>query len=333
MSRAAGGGRAFSFQLAHKGVSMKSSFCLAVAAVVVLGMSSAAMARGGGAAPRGNVGGGQRSAGDLDRGRAEGSGERQISNQGARENKLKNDNAQTHSVQNNRLQNNNVENKSQQLQSNYSNSARPFSPTWYANHPGAWQYTHPHADAWAVASLAGAAGWLGIPAYGTDDDSDAADDTVTTADTGDDQADDSENDDDQASTSDLAAATQLAASGANAASGSADFLPLGVFALAPQNQKEAAALLQIAVSKDGMIRGSYYDLLTDQGHTIQGAIDKKTQRVAFTIGNQGKTVFETQLVDLTDARGEISLHFANGEATDWTLSRYDADPSTGAVNH
>src|SRR5262249_34223916 len=102
-------------------------------------------------------------------------------------------------------------------------------------------------------------------------------------------------------------------------------------ALAPQGQKEATAMLQIAISKSGAVRGSYYDVLSDQGHAIQGAVDKKSQRVAFTVGSKGKTVFETQLADLTQPAGEISLHFADGQASDWTLARFEQTEVDGKL--
>ena len=58
----------------------------------------------------------------------------------------------------------------QNKRSSFKNGAQPFTAEWYADHPAAWQYTHPHADAWAVASAAGVAAWLGWanqPVYGT----------------------------------------------------------------------------------------------------------------------------------------------------------------------
>ena len=53
---------------------------------------------------------------------------------------------------------------SAQLKATLPAGERPFTPAWYANHSTAWQYSHPHADAWAVASIGTVAVWLGIPA-------------------------------------------------------------------------------------------------------------------------------------------------------------------------
>ncbi|HEX3726883.1 MAG TPA: hypothetical protein VHV08_11600 [Pirellulales bacterium] len=215
-------------------------------------------------------------------------------------------------------------NQVSQLRTNHAPENRPFTTGWYGSHPGAWQATRGYGDAWAAASFASAAGWLGLDDYA--DDGAASDDSANTADTSADTATDvadSGDGQEQESTSDPAAATQLAQSGAANVPAEADFLPLGVYALAPDGQKESTAMVQIAVSKQGVVRGSYYDLVSDQGHAISGAIDKKTRRVAFTIGSKGKTVFETQLADLTQPSGELSVHFPDGQASDWSVARFE----------
>ena len=37
-----------------------------------------------------------------------------------------------------------------------------FTLAWYRDHPNAWHLTHPHADAWAIATMATVAGWVGL---------------------------------------------------------------------------------------------------------------------------------------------------------------------------
>ena len=105
------------------------------------------------------------------------------------------------------------------------------------------------------------------------------------------------------------------------------FLPLGVFSIAPEGQHEASALVQLAISKAGQVRGTYYDLLTDHDQPIRGAVNKKTQQVAFTFGENGKVTFETSLANLTQPTGAIAAHFENGKTSTWTLARYAKEPS------
>ena len=95
-------------------------------------------------------------------------------------------------------------------------------------------------------------------------------------------------------------AENLASSGAKAdASPDGDWLPLGVFALTKPDQTSSDVTIQLAINKQGIIRGNYTDNQTDKTQVIQGALDKKTQRVAFTIGDNKSEVIETGLYNLT----------------------------------
>jgi hypothetical protein len=226
--------------------------------------------RGGNFAPGGKIG--QQGAGNLDN-KLQGT--------------IKNGNV-AGNLQNGNLQNGNVQNKVSQLKTNFTAGNQPFTASWYANHPRAWQYTHPHADAWAVAGYGRAAAWLGLAAVTNDA---YVIDDVTTGDT--DDADQGE------------------------------FLPLGVFALAPQNERDANALVQLAVNKQGEVAGNYYDVLTGQDQTIAGKVDKQSKQVTFAVSPGGNVSFETSLANLTQARGSITLRFANGQSRQWTLARFD----------
>ena len=108
-----------------------------------------------------------------------------------------------------------------------------------------------------------------------------------------------------------------------AASDGGQYLPLGVFALAPQSEKDATALVQLAVDKQGNLRGNYYDVLSGQDQTVDGNVDKKTQRATFKVSPNGNVSFETTLANLTRATGSVTLRFENGQTRSWTLSRLD----------
>ncbi len=43
--------------------------------------------------------------------------------------------------------------------------------------------------------------------------------------------------------------------------------------------------MQLAVNKSGTLAGNYSDLISGTTVPIQGAVDKKTQRVAWTVGD------------------------------------------------
>jgi len=216
----------------------------------------------------------------------------------------------------------------------WSHNNRPFSHGWYGRHGGRWGYGWggwAWGNPWVPATWGATTAWLGwqnptpIPGnYGTvDDETDDAPNANAPAATPEDESDDYP----QYSDEQKNAAAQLAKSRATDPSKDTQFLPLGVYTLAPEDAEEATAILQLAVAKDGALRGTYLNLLNDTDHQVRGAVDKKTQRAAFTIGPLGKIVFETSLHNLTQAAGGIAVHYENGESRHWTLARYAKEPT------
>jgi hypothetical protein len=234
----------------------------------------------------------------------------------------------------------------------YAHHNHPFSHGW--GHRGwGWGggWGGGWGNAWAPATLGAAAGWLGAEALGSnaggyvpvdtvytsddgsnDDNQDVAaqagDTDDQTADANDDAAEENQNvaDADAPQAPPISsAAAELAKSGAVDPPKDAKLLPLGVYSIAPQGHTEASAMLQLAITKDGILRGSYYDLLSNEDHQVQGAVDKKTQRVAWTIGPKGKVLFETSLANLTQDKGPLSVHYEDGESRPWTIARYASE--------
>ena len=65
------------------------------------------------------------------------------------------------------------------------------------------------------------------------------------------------------------------------------WMPLGVFAMTHDDQTKPTLILQLAVDKNGTIRGNYTDTaVANDTKPVQGSVDKKTQRAAWTIGRQ-----------------------------------------------
>jgi hypothetical protein len=235
--------------------------------------------------------------------------------------------------------------------SNWAHHNRPFSRGWYGRHGGAWGYGWGGwgwGNPWAISTFGATTAWLGLegsePIYGnygtvdnvltsetadepTEESSNLENENEAAANQNDNQNDGEANNNSQLTPDQIAAARQLAIGGKNDPAKDTAFLPLGVFSIAPQGQAEASALVQLAVSKTGIVRGTYYDLLTDHDQPIRGALDKKSQQVAFTFGDQGKVTFETSLGNLTQAKGGIVAHFENGKTSNWTLARYEHEPT------
>ncbi len=117
-------------------------------------------------------------------------------------------------------------------------------------------------------------------------------------------------------------ATTLAATGAQAKTTAADeWLPLGVFAIAPDNVQQPIALAQLAVNKSGVIDGAYYDTISDSMQPIQGSIDAKTGRAAWSVAGNQKATFETTLQALTRDNGPLLLHLQGSQLQHWSLAR------------
>lgn len=95
-------------------------------------------------------------------------------------------------------------------------------------------------------------------------------------------------------------AAALAATGTQAdAPPDGQWLPMGVFALSKPGQEKSNVVIQLAVNKEGVIRGNYTDTATNKTQLIQGSVDKQTQRVAFSVGDSSSNLIETGLYNLT----------------------------------
>ena len=178
---------------------------------------------------------------------------------------------------------------------------QPFTADWYAEHPGAWRYSHPYAGWWGVAGTAGLAAWLGYSIG-------AGSSAVTTS---------------SAATTDGAAAEASASSQATASAETAatppadlEWMPLGVFATGPKGIDHAHIYLQLAVSRTGEIKGNYYDAVSDATQPITGSIDRETRKATWAVG-KGAT-FATTLEALTQTPSDVSMK-TGGVTQAWEL--------------
>jgi hypothetical protein len=98
---------------------------------------------------------------------------------------------------------------------------------------------------------------------------------------------------------------------------------LGVFAMVQGEEKEAKDIFQLAINKDGIIRGNFYSTLTETSTPVYGSVDKKTQRAAWIIGDKKDTVYETGVGNLSQAETEMLVHFGKERTQQWTLVRLE----------
>jgi hypothetical protein len=124
-------------------------------------------------------------------------------------------------------------------------------------------------------------------------------------------------------------ATQFADAGRDATPAKEDeWQSLGVFGMVQGDEKTAQQIFQLAVNKDGVVRGNYYDAVADNTLPIYGSVDKKTQRVAWSIGEKKTTVFETGLQNLTEEQTTLLVHYGTERTQQMVLVRLE-EPKKG----
>lgn len=108
-----------------------------------------------------------------------------------------------------------------------------------------------------------------------------------------------------------------------------DWQPLGTFSMAVrQDEVDPDRVVQLAVNKQGVVSGTVFNRKSGNLYNVQGRIDPATQRVAFTIGNDRNTVFETGLYNLTQDQTPILVHFSARQQETYMLARLP-EPESG----
>jgi len=182
-----------------------------------------------------------------------------------------------------------------------------YSGAWctahpWAWHPAAWAAAAWTAAAWTTANWANAAAWVGAAPqyyaynYGTDIDYQDGDVYYGGQLAGTSQQYYQE-------------AANLANSGASAPADNSQWLTLGVFGLMAEGKKTPDMVFQLAVDKQGIIRGNYFDQVTQTNLPVTGKVDKQDQRVAWSVASGKGIVVETGLYNLTQDESTALVHF------------------------
>jgi hypothetical protein len=105
-----------------------------------------------------------------------------------------------------------------------------------------------------------------------------------------------------------------------------DWMPLGVFAMTADGKPtgaEPTMYLQLAVSKQGVIHGTFQNRATNTVQAVEGMVDKQTQRAAWTAAGKSRPLMETGIVNLTQDTTPALVHFPDGTTQQWLLVRLD----------
>ncbi len=102
-----------------------------------------------------------------------------------------------------------------------------------------------------------------------------------------------------------------------------DWVPLGTFSVATSSEDQnPVRVAQLAYdNKQGLISGTILNRQSNNLYTLQGKVDRETQRVAFTLGNDPNTVFETGLYNLTQNATPVLLHQGTAQTQTWIFAR------------
>jgi hypothetical protein len=104
-----------------------------------------------------------------------------------------------------------------------------------------------------------------------------------------------------------------------------EWMPLGVFAVTQDDVNATNMLIQLAVNKDGLIGGTFYNESTEVAHPLEGMVDQTTQRAAWRAadGTNENIVMETGIFNLTEDEVSVLVHFGPETTQTWTMVRVD----------
>lgn len=172
---------------------------------------------------------------------------------------------------------------------------RPFTAQWYRQHPRAWQYGYPGDNAWVTGTADRLSRWLDTTVAG------AGRSVVQPV---------------AAVESD---GSQLQQTGS--------WMNVGVYSLAPDSAKTAERMVQLAVNPAGDVRGTHYDLISDEAVHVQGSVDKNNKLIVWSVGDHGQMIFQANLEQLLGSQAPVEAHFANGQTNRWTATKVQPPPN------
>jgi hypothetical protein len=192
-----------------------------------------------------------------------------------------------------------------------------FRPAWFALYPGAW-----FLPGWAAAQFWGVPGWDTVAAFGGYPTAPFYYDYGSTVVT---EGPVVYVNGESAGTIEQYAqqAAGFADAGRSVQPGDApdQWTPLGVFAMVSDGETKSSNIFELAVNKDGILRGNYYNSLTDTNEPIYGSVDKKSRRAAWTVGNRKTPVYEAGIANLTKDETTMMVHYGQEKSQQYTLVR------------
>ena len=104
------------------------------------------------------------------------------------------------------------------------------------------------------------------------------------------------------------------------------WMPLGVFGMVADSEEsttDPTMFLQLAVSKEGMIAGTFKNVVSGATVSIEGMVDKESQRAAWTEVGKTRPLMECGFSNLTQDTVTALMHYADGTTQRWLLIRME----------
>lgn len=105
-----------------------------------------------------------------------------------------------------------------------------------------------------------------------------------------------------------------------------DWMPLGVFAMVRDEKQHPQMILQLAMNKQGVLRGNFTDEITEHTQAVRGGYDLRTKRAAWIVGDHKTAVMEAGLSNLAEGDAPALIH-KNGKTDHWLLVRLQQPPA------
>ena len=82
--------------------------------------------------------------------------------------------------------------------------------------------------------------------------------------------------------------------------------------------------MQLATTKDGVVRGLQWDMKTNTSTEVAGSVDKKTYKVAWQASTPGALMFETNIDELTQKESRVNVYNPTTKGlVSWQLIQID----------
>jgi hypothetical protein len=121
-------------------------------------------------------------------------------------------------------------------------------------------------------------------------------------------------------------AEELAASAPETPPENMEWMSLGVFALTQDGQAtgtQPTLYMQLVISKEGVISGTFDNKTSGESQTLEGMVDKESQRAAWGVQGKERPIIETGISNLTQDSAPALIHFADGQTQQWLLVRLE----------